>query len=280
MTLNNLKKEVLALTFETELDSHESFAFAVNRALLEIHSERDRREALKIYKQKLAAECFFEKLTHKGGAEESVTVNGKAFSLTAVGTGKILFTDGKITESINFTGTGTIIKRKVNTGSAFLKFSGEFDYTIHNLASFAFLNSADESEIPLFDEYEKIDMTKKDPLFLSFTSEPKSNDGKIIPGLKIEGSSIFVPRQYEGEININYKRLPRKVKENELDCEIDIAPECAHLLALRVSAYLLFDGNEGLSEYYLSLYKSGMSTLKFYTRKATSEGYYDVLGWA
>ena len=280
MTLNDLKKEVLALTFETELESHEAFVFAVNRALLEIHSERDRREALKIYKKKLVAETYFEKLSHEGGAELCVSLSGKAFSLTAVGNGIITILDGARTETVNFSGTKTIIKRKMRTGSVFLKFTGEFDYEIYKLASFAFLNGNDEDEIPVYDEYEKIELSKSDPLFLAFTSEPKNAKGEVIPGLKIEGSVVFVPHEYEGEIIVNYKRLPKKIQNGELDCEIDVSPECEHLLALRTAAYLLLDGNEGLAEHYLSLYKNGIGNLKYYTRKATSEGYYDVLGWA
>ena len=122
-------------------------------------------------------------------------------------------------------------------------------------------------------------MRKIDPFFLAFASSVTDSQGRAVFGLKIEGSLIFVPAEYEGDLVLSYKRMPRKIGEDELDAEIDISSECEHLLALRIAAYLLLDGNEGLAEYYLSLFRSGINALKALEGRGTSEKFLDVLGW-
>jgi len=280
MTLNELKNEVLSLMFETELDSHSAFVFAANRALMEIHSERDRTKTVSIYKKRTKPLEVHKKLSHIGGTDISLHLSGKAFSLTAVGIGKLLFTDGKITEEIEFSGTSTVIKRIIGTGAAFLSFTGDFSYEIYNLASFASLNSDKADDIPLFSELESFDMKKIDPLFLAFSDMPKDSSGRNTENVRLEGSFITLPSEFEGELIISYKIMPRRILENELDTELDISPECEHLLPLRCAAYLLLDDNEGLAEYYSALYKRGMSAVKLYNRKETNSHYEDVHGWA
>jgi len=280
MTLNELKNEVLSLTFETELDSHSAFVFAANRALMEIHSEKDRTECAEIYKKKLSANEHFKKLSHENGSEQTLRLSGRTFSLTAVGTGKLLFADGTDTEEIDFTGTGVEIKRIIKTGEAFLTLKGDFSYDLYNIASFDSLSSQNPCDIPIYRDFELFDMKKINPLFLAFSAPPKDSLGSLIPGARAEGSTLSVPKDFEGKILVSYKRMPRKILDSEIDTELDISPECSHLLALRCASYLLLDENEGLANYYLSLYKNGMSAVKIYNRKGASAGYTDVLGWA
>lgn len=280
MTLNELKKEVLSLTFENELDSHEAFVFAANRALVEIYSEKERLETRKIHKACIIPNERYEKLTHYGKQKLDVTLSGRAFSFTAVGTGTLLFQDGLSKETINFSGTNCEIKRKINTGTAILSFSGSLGFDIHNLTSFPSPLGESDEDVPVYSSFVKYDMQKIDPLFLSFFSSITDANGQSIQCLKTVGSAIFVPWDYEGEMNVSYRRLPRKIGIDELDTKIDVSEECSHLLALRCAAYLLLDGNEGLAEYYLSLYKSGIALLKASKGSASSEKFLDVLGWA
>lgn len=280
MTLNELKKEVLSLMFESDFDSHEAFVFATNRALAEIHSERPRTEVLTLRKKRIIPNEYFEKTTHEGGKNLMFNLSGVAVSFTVAGTGRVLFADGVFREEINFSGTNTLIKRKLITGNVFLWFFGDFDYDIYNLASFATLSGDKTDDIPLYEPYIKYDMSKIAPLFLSFSDTVRDSAGKEIPNLKTEGSLIFVPAEYEGDINISYVRLPKRIAIGELDTEIDVPPDSAHLVALRCAAYLLLDGNEGLAEYYLSLYKSGISAVKYSLGRTTGEKFSDVLGWA
>lgn len=266
--------------FESELDSHEAFVFAANRALAEIHSERKRLETLKIYKKRISPKELYERLSHNGGKDFKLSIDARAFSFEAVGTGAVLFEDGIFFERIEFSGTNTEIKRNVTTGSAFLSFTGDFDYEIYNLALFDTLFGEKSENIPIYSKSVRYELSKIDPLFLALTSAVTDSDGKPIPNLKVCGSSINVPAEYEGEILISYRRLPKKIGIGELDTPIDVSAECEHLLALRCAAYLLFDGNEGLAEYYLSLYKSGINALRLSLGGAASEKYLDVLGWA
>ncbi|MBQ7333529.1 MAG: hypothetical protein IJW38_04185 [Clostridia bacterium] len=279
MTLNDLKKEVLALMFETDFESYEAFILAANRALFEIHSEREIVENIKIHKKKLEANEHYERLSHEPNDVINLILHGKAFSFTVAGTGSLTYSSSGTTEEIDFSGVSSTVKRIIKGNSAFLSFTGDFDYDVYNLASFNFIPSYNEEDVPVFSSLEQYDMRKIDPLFIGFNSSLKDGVGKEISCLKTDGSVIFIPREYEGEILVSYKRMPRKISEDELDSELDAAPECSHLLALRCAAYLLLDGNEELSEYYLSLYKSGMVALQHCIRKTASNSYSDVLGW-
>ena len=126
----------------------------------------------------------------------------------------------------------------------------------------------------------EIDLKKSDPRFLAFSAPVKNEREELIFGAVTEGSRVLIPNEYEGEIKISYKRLPRKIEADELDSAVDVSPETEHLLPLRIAAYLLLDDNRELSEYYLSLYKSGLSALRANTKSTSAESYSDVLRWA
>ena len=280
MTLNELKNEVLSLMFESELDSSEAFVFAANRALSEIHGDVERIETKRIYKKRVVPKEYYEKLSHEAGKSLTLNIKGRAFSLNAVGKGEISFKDGASHEIIRFSGTSTEISRKINTGLAILNFLGENDYDIYSLASFDTLLNESLDGVPLYSPFIRYDLRNIDPLFLFLQSSVKDGNGDVIPGIKVEGSYLFVPKDYEGDLILTYRRAGKKIAADELDGIIDISPECEHLIPLRCAAYLLFDGNEGLSEYYLSLYKNAVSALKASRGRVTSEKFLDVLGWA
>lgn len=280
MTLKELQNEVLSLMFETSFDDYTAFIAAANRALSVIHSERDRTEVLKIYKRALKPSFRLEHASHRAGTDLCFKLSGSALSFTAVGNGKVLFTDGENESEIDFSGNKSIIKKIIRTGNADLVFSGGYDYDIYELCSFDFLKSSDENEIPIFEELESFDIKKYDARFIAFSALPEDSSGRALEGARAEGRFLRLPRLYEGEVNVYYKRAPRYIKEGDIDGFIDVSDECSHLLPLLCAAYLLFDDNEGLSDYYLSLYKNGMSAVKVYNRSSLSSSYRDVLGWA
>ena len=265
--------------FESEIDSHEAFVFSVNRALVEIHSEKERLEELKIYKRRCVTNEYIKMLVHEVGKFEKLTLNGKAFSLTAVGTGSVFLDNGLSDENISFSGTATKIARKINAGRATLSFAGDFTYTVYDIASFDEIYSENEDDIPLYESRAKYDMRELDQRFLSFSGAVTDSEGGAIQGLKIDGSIVSVPPEYEGELIFHYRRMPIKITDGELDTVLDVSPECEHLLALKIASYMLLDGNEGLAEYYLSLYRSGIAHIKSSEGRRTGEKFHDVLGW-
>ena len=280
MTLNDLKNEVTALSFDTELYSHDAFVFALNRALLELHAERERCETKRFYKRRVAPTAHYEHLFYKGGEDITLSLAGAAFSFIPTGSGELQLTDGEKCEFINFSSTDVEIKKKINTGVAFLRFKGELDYEIRSLAAFDALHGEGDDGIPVMKPFYEIDLKISDPRFLAFSAPVKNEREELIFGAVTEGSRVLIPNEYEGEIKISYKRLPRKIEADELDAAVDVSPETEHLLPLRIAAYLLLDDNRELSEYYLSLYKSGLSALRANTKSTSAESYSDVLRWA
>ena len=280
MTLNELEREILALTFEDSLPSREAFISAANRALFEIHTERERKESLRIYKKSVKPCLHFEKISHTGGEIDEIKIQAKAISFTAVGVGTCVISDGLSTESVEFFGKESVVKRLINSDSATVRFEGGFNFDIYNFAAFDCLFGESEEDIELYTPSVSYDMKKLAPLFLGFVGLPENSAGEVIEEIKIEGSFVTVPREYEGEIIISYKRLPNKILQSDLDAPIDISEECSHLLALKCAAYLTLEDNEGLSDYYLNIYKNNMAVLNVYNKPRRASKYEDVLGWA
>ena len=279
MTLNELENDVLSLVFESELDKN-SFIAAANRALALIHTERDRTEVFRFYASSSKPSTYIKLMEHKGGTDERLEAKGKAFSCTVCGTGKLLFTDGGAKKEITFNGSRKAVKEIINTGTAELIFSGDFDYEIHSYSVFDGIRSADPDDIELVSsekEYEMIDIL---PRYLSHTAPPKDSYGALIDGACFRGSKLVLPYSYCGEVVISYKRSFEPISKSDVNCVIDVSGECESLLAPLTASYLLLDDNEGLAQYYMNLYRSAMASVRLCNRKDGGASYSVANGWA
>ena len=61
---------------------------------------------------------------------------------------------------------------------------------------------------------------------------------------------------------------------------LDIPSELEHLVALVTASYVWLDDDPEKAQYYMSLYREGMSALKIYTRRAVDTAFTDATGWA
>ena len=277
MTLNELQNEVLALIFEPEFDSQAAFISAVNRALSTVHTERKKCEVLDIYKEKPHPSGYIAKLRHKANEALTLATDAKSASFTVSGTGKVLFTFKTYEKEREFSGI-TVIKMLLDEECE-ISFLGEYDYEIYDLAFFDSVRSDNEEDVEVVKTYKEYDMKKLDTRFLAFSSLPENEAGEAIRDSVCEGCILKIPFDYEGKISISYKRSFSPVIPGDVDREIDVAAECAHLVPLLTAAYLLADDNERLSQYYMSLYRDGMASVSVYNRTKLSSKYTDVLGW-
>lgn len=280
MTLTELERDVLSLMFETQFENKYAFIGAANRALNTIHTDRERTSTTYIYKKNYKPTTYIERIVHKPNEVISVEVSGKSLSFISFGMGEYILRDGEAERSGRFSGNHLVISEFINTGAATIEFHGLYDYDIHSLAAFEEKLSANKYEIEVMERIKAYDMREKDPLFLAFAKLPEDRDGNPILSVVCEGSILKIPSAYEGEIKITYKRRHTPITIADIDTVVDVAEECEHLLALLIASYLLLDDNEALAQYYMSLYRDGMTSVKVYNKTNFDAGYKDVLGWA
>ena len=87
------------------------------------------------------------------------------------------------------------------------------------------------------------------------------------------------PQEYSGEINVKYERAPREITLDDRDTEIDVSKEKLPLLPLLTAAFLWLEDDWDKSQYYLSLYKDTLLTVR---RAGAREigSKYTTNGWA
>ena len=91
---------------------------------------------------------------------------------------------------------------------------------------------------------------------------------------------MLLPYGYIGEAVIRYRRSAPEVSINAPDRELDIPGELETLVPLLAAAYVWLDDDADKAQYYMSLYREGMSAVKLYTRGGVNTEFCDATGWA
>ena len=116
--------------------------------------------------------------------------------------------------------------------------------------------------------------------FLCATCEAVDRVGRKIPGSSISSGVLTVPYEYKGEIIVKYRKRAPRVSINTPDAEFDIPAELEPLVPLLTASYIWLDDDPDKAQYYMSLYRDGMSGVKLYTRRGVDTRIADVTGWA
>ena len=279
MTYKDLCNEITALGFETELESEERVLKAANRALMTIFTERPLYKKLTMFKRKLTPTIQIRTVSHVGGEDITIKYEGaKSYSFTTYGTGRCFIQGGSPIKTVDFSEEGEIHRGFLN-GSGFLRFVGEYSYTVLDLAIFSETFSEKAEDIPTLSDFREYEMKKCCSDFLAFISPPTDEYGMTIEGATLKGGIMSIPESYSGKINLVYKSAPQKLTGN-LDEEIILPSGCEHLPALLASAYVWLDDEDDKAQYYMSLYREAMSAVKYYDRESFDNKYYNVNGWA
>ena len=81
MTLTNIKNEVAALGFETEITINSSFIYSVKRALRTIYTERGETSIIDLYQEPYLPSLYRERIVHRGDNGDTViNVSGAAYA--------------------------------------------------------------------------------------------------------------------------------------------------------------------------------------------------------
>jgi hypothetical protein len=88
-----------------------------------------------------------------------------------------------------------------------------------------------------------------------------------------------IPSDFSGKITLTYKRGAKNVT-GIADEKILVPEGCGHLVALLAASYIWLDDDSEKAEYYMSLYREGMSAVKYYNRLQIGANYLSTNGWA
>ena len=278
MTLNDIKKEVAHLGFESESAVDGSIESAVRRALSTIYTEHGTRALGRIYQNLPTPKRHVPMIVHTESIDEVIAVEGGTYAFTVCGTGRFEVRDenGTRTESFD-TQMGYTYGRVHGEGE--IRFLGEFRYTVYDLSIFSEVFAAGDKP-PKFGQACEYDLGNIFPDFLCAITSPTDGKGKKIVGATVSSGVMYIPYGYIGEVVVEYRKCAPEVSINAPDAQIDIPAELASLVPLLAAAYVWLDDDAEKAQYYMSLYKEAISAVKYYGKEISDGTYYDVNGWA
>lgn len=277
MTYNELKERVAHLGFERTVDEDALLYSAAERALATIFIDRGEKGRASVYISRPEGYRVYGRLRHRGGNEEEVELTGDAFSFRPYGAGRCVIISQATLTRVEFSGTERVVKGHIPAGAARLRFEGESDYTVTSLASFTGRFDLSLSGVPLYSPMRVIDLREHIGDIRTLAEAPRLADGRPATSVNPEGREIELPFGFEGELVIDYYRLPRVISRTE--GEIDLPVDCAHLLPLLTAAYVWLDDDAEKSQYYMALYQSGMGAVNR-AERLDSRKVYTTNGWA
>lgn len=277
MTLNELYAEIADLGFETSVENSALLLSATKRALSVIFTERPLIKTKEIYVKPPVLREKIDTLHHSGDEGHTIHTEAKAFSFKTAGIGKCIITDATGKREISFSGASKL-HRGFLIGKGTLEFSGEYSFTVYDLLLFDEIRSDSIADIPESVENCVFRMDDYVDDFLSFISLPEDCFGNPIKDSEVMGRSFKLPSDFSGKIRLRYKSAPQKIT-SEFEGELTLPGGCDHLLALLAASYVWLDDAPEKAQYYLSLYRDGMTAVKIYDRQGIEAKYDDVIGW-
>jgi hypothetical protein len=278
MRVRELYEQVAGLGFEKALEDADIFYQAANRALLQVNSIRPATSSFIINHRpmkNMLPESFdpVEKI-----ADVSFEATGaKAYYFECLGNGVCYIkrknemgtwsTIGEVSFSSEseFTSFSGFIKDGDSfvDGDVKLEFTGNYVYTIRNVALYEYLYSSRAEDIPEFKPYTRYDMAALVSDFLGLESPPITEDTdrrRLYRDYDMEGRRfLIIPRDNPGVFNVSYRRRPKELENvgtpSEDESLIDLDEELCALLPLNIAAYVWADDEPEKAEYYLGLYR-------------------------
>lgn len=278
MTLNELKNDVAKLGFESYIEDEDCLIASANRALFLIYVDRPVSKSTIVSFRGPRVNLVREFTEHRSGESISITCTGKAVSFRSTGTGSCVITDNTGSNSIPLSADRQLVKQFIY-GTATITFSGDYYFTVSNLAVFDDIISNKAVDIPEYTPYKELNAQDYCDDFRAFCSQPCDKDGNPIRDIKLIDGRIRVPFNYRGEIYLTYYRTPKQLSKELPDAMIDIPEESTPALPLLTAAFMWLDDDAGKAQYYMSLYRDLIANIKrFSTNKIDTV--YRVNGWA
>ena len=275
MTYRELTEECAALGFEDGVGDGERFLYAARRALSLLVTEYPATGELDFFCEAVVPRESKKEIFHRAGTELSVPLSGKSYSFRVGGRGSYRTDNGT---PHAFDGASLTVRGYCGDAKALL-FTGAYDYTVRDFAVFDAC-PPEEEEIPLLAPTRTFPLRRLAPDFLCPDGIVRKEDGTPIPRASVYGDTLILPADFSGALTLRYRRAPAKILSDEPGALIDVPPCAAHLLPLLTASYLWLDDEPERSQYYMNLYRAGLSALKYAGSPHRETVYPDVLGWA
>lgn len=278
MTLNDIKKEVAHLGFESDSAVDSGLESAVKRALSTIYTEHGPRGIYRIYQNSPKPQNHLPMIVHSGTEDDVISLSDATYAFALCGSGAFEVKDENGVRTQEFNTQNAYVYGRVK-GNGEIRFKGEFRYTVYDLCIYdtAF---AEGDVPPRYGRFREYALEEYIPDFLFALSIPTDAVGKRIEGATIRSGILLVPYGYTGEISLEYRKKAPDVSINSPDAELDIPKELAPLVALLAAAYVWLDDDADKAQYYMSLYRDGISAVKLYTNRSVHTDFSDVTRWA
>lgn len=275
MTYRELLEESVALGFESGVGNEMRFLYAARRALSLLCTEYPLCDELSFYCEAASPTEEARDIFHPAGTELSVPLSGKSYSFLVGGKGSFR-QEGRPARDFD---APHLAVRDYCADAKYLLFGGDYDYTVRCFACFFSCPPSKES-IPLFGRQRSFSLGEVAANFLRPDDVPRSGNGEPIADASIHGGILTLPYDYAGEVRLRYRRAPVCIRTGEATESIDVPQEAAHLLPLLTAAYLWLDDEPERSEYYMTLYRTGLSALKYAGSTTLDRRYENINGWA
>ena len=278
MTLNELKNDVAKLGFESYIEDDDCFISSANRALSLIYIDRPVSKSTVISFRGPRINLAREFIEHKSGEVITIPFTGKAISFRTTGNGTCVITDNTGSSSIPLVTDGQLIKQFIY-GAASVTFSGDYYFTVSNLAVFEDILSNKAPDIPEYGPHKELDPHEYCDDFRAFCAQPRDKEGNVVASVELIDGRIIAPFDYRGELYLTYYRTPREINKSLPNESIDISGECAPMLPLLTASFMWLDDDAGKAQYYMSLYRDLIANTKRYSTNKI-DTVYRVNGWA
>ena len=277
MTTRELRNEVSALCHTDIAEKDLCFIAYANLALRMIFNE------ICIVGSHTIRPCpkplsYTESIRSEGDSF-TLPLRGNSYSLIARGKGRITVTDSNGVLIKNIEGEETAV-RGFLSGEANLTVSEGSRLTLLHLSCFEDDFSGLEESIPLLTPTVSYSMRSAVTDFHSFLHAPTDEGGAPLQDVRLIDDRVIFKRDLCKEINLLYKRVPRRISADVPDCEIDLPEELSELISLLCSSLMLAEDEPNLSEHYGKLYTDGVRLGKVGRFKSVGTSYINESGWA
>lgn len=278
MTLNELKNDVAQLGFESGIDDEDCLIASANRALSLIYVDRPVSKTVSVTLRSPRISLAKSFIEHLSGEVITIQARGKAISFHSSGNGVCVIKDNTGSNRVPLLYENQLTKQKLH-GESTITFSGDYYYTVSDLAVYEDLISDLVTDIPEYMPYNELCPEDYCDDFRAFSGYPRDKDGKEIKGLELVDGKIRAPLDQRGEIYLTYYRTPRAIEPEKPNQLIDVSRECEPLLSLLTASFMWLDDDAGKAQYYMSLYRDIIAGVKRYSSNKIDTAY-SHNGWA
>lgn len=266
------------LGFEKELEDMDCLVASANRALSIIYIDRPVSKTAILSFTGPRAVTVRDFIEHTPGNDVELQLNGTSLSFRSVGKGTCLIYDRTGVTTVPLENDGQITKRIIHDDTTIV-FTGDYYFTVSNLAVFDSLVSSNTVDIPEYAPYRELVPSDYCDGFRAFSGYPKDSRGNTVDTVKLTDGRIIAPFNLRGELYLTYYRTPEPISADNPNRAIDISDECAPLLPLLTSSFMWLDDDTAKAQYYMSLYRDLIANVRRYSANKIDTAY-ATNGWA